>query len=367
VRAVALSLSAAAVVALATAWACLPDLVVTPVPTAWFCGDGIISPDAGEQCDPGPDAATAAYEVCPNCSVACASGQSVEFPDPASNHCYFTSSLTTITDIDAAGEACVQNGGHVVRFVSEAEVSLVANRPGEAYWVGLRDPQIGDRTWFPSDTTNEPGWSPQCAGCFAHVDAGVADMPTIDAGRRCVEGYIPVATGAEVPGWTQVGCVGKRLTLCEREPLGTRTFECTPGICFTVAATQTTKRYVLLGQPRLPAPTAASACSGIDGGLVVFQTREEREQVGYEIGTDRWRGGANDFWIGLSSNDAGVWSWDRGEQGLTPPPWGLNEPAPTAVSAARAYVVVEAGTLDSELAHAQTDPAEKHYAVCELR
>ena len=168
VRRVALCLAAAAAV-VAGAWACLPELSITPPTVGPVCGDGLVSPDAGEVCDPGPDAALLARAACPSCSkVGC--GGNLPFVDPSSSHCYF--SLGNASEIDAAGASCEANGAHVVRFVSEGEVSFVANQAATTYWVGLKELVAGDRTWLPSEATNEPGWSSQCPGCFAHVEAG---------------------------------------------------------------------------------------------------------------------------------------------------------------------------------------------------
>lgn len=360
VRGRALSLSAAAALGIGCAWACLPELSVTPPADGPACGDGVITPDAGEACDPGPDASPLALSACNQCRVAC--GGNLPFVDPASSHCYF--SLLNASEIDAAGASCETSGAHVVRFVSEAEVTFVASHAGATYWVGLKDLAAGDGTWLPSEPTNEPGWSSQCPGCFAHVDAGVADIPSIpDGGRRCVAGY--VANAGAVPSWTQSLCKGvSRLTLCEREPVGTRTVACAPGACFTVAATSGAKRYVLLPSKWIAAD-AVQHCAVLGGTLVAFASREEREQVGDEIGNQRVIPGVNDFWIGLAAGADGAWAWDGDAGGLEPPPWGLSEPPITA--AARAYVLVEAGAVDSELARAQTAAAETHYAVCELR
>ena len=367
VRAVALSVFAAAAAgaAIVSAWACLPELSITPPDAGPVCGDGVISPDA-EICDPGPDASPVARTACPSCSAVGCSGN-LPFVDPSSAHCYF--SLDDTSEIDAAGASCEANGAHVVRFVSEREVSFVANQVATMYWVGLKDPVAGDHTWLPSEATNEPGWSSQCPGCFAHIDAGAADIPTIDAGRRCVQG--DTANDAAVPAWTQLSCKGpSRLTLCEREPVGRRAVAChvggLQGACFTVAATLGMKSYLLLPTKWI-ASDAVQHCSVLGGALVVFQSREEREQVGGEIGTQTAVPGANDFWIGLAADDAGAWGWDGdGEAGaLEPPPWGLSQPPIT--TSARAYVVVSAGAVDSELARAQTSAAEAHYALCELR
>jgi hypothetical protein len=360
--------SAAGALAIACVWACLPVLSITPPPPVGpTCGDGIISPDAGESCDVGPDASLLALTACQSCTVKC--GGDLPFLDRATHHCYFA--LPNTSEIDAAGASCEGNGAHVVRFVGEDEVSLVASslvadHATGPYWVGLRD-LANDGNWLPSEATDEPGWSAQCPGCFAHVDAGAADIPALpDGGRRCVEGY--VADGSTVPDWRQTLCRGLgRLTLCEREPIGTRTVPCQLGGmdagCFTVAATETEKSYALL-PTKWSAADAVQHCSVFGGRLIVFRSREEREQVGLEIGTQNVLAGASDYWIGLAVGASGGWGWDGDAGGLDPPPWGLSQP-PITVNA-RAYVLVAPGAIDSELARAQMTPAETHYALCEL-
>src|SRR5580658_9920803 len=131
-RARALSCSVAAVASFVAvcawaAWACLPDLEIAPATQPSFCGDGVINPDAGEQCDPGPDASPMALLACPltpmpGCQVgSCQSdGGTLPFSDPVSHHCYF--SMNDTTDVTTAAAICEANLAHVVRFVSEKEV-----------------------------------------------------------------------------------------------------------------------------------------------------------------------------------------------------------------------------------------------------
>jgi hypothetical protein len=354
----------ASALAIACVWACLPTLsIVPPLPSGPVCGDGVISPDAGESCDVGPDASLLALTACQSCTVTC--GGSLPFLDPATHHCYFT--LPNTSEVDAAGASCEGNAAHVVRFVGEDEVSLVATHTTSPYWVGLRD-LANDGNWLPSEPTGEPGWSAQCPGCFANVDAGAADIATVpDGGRRCIEGY--PATGNTTPVWRQTNCRGQsRPTLCEREPIGTRTVACQLGgmqaACFTVAATQSVKSYALL-PTKWSAADAVQHCSVFGGRLVVFQSREEREQVGSEIASQSAVPGANDFWIGLAISPSSSWAWDGDAGGLEPLPWGLSQPPIT--NDARAYVLVSPGAIDSELARAQMTAAETHYALCELR
>jgi hypothetical protein len=373
VRALALPVSAAVAVAIACVWACLPDLVIAPLPAppGPVCGDGVISPsaDGGEECDPGPDASSAAIEGCVHCQVACGSGEIPQIIDPRSHHCYFN--IGDTHDSGAAASECEALSAHVVRFVSEAEVSLVDSYgPPSPYWVGLK--AVGSGTWLPLEATNEPGWNAECSGCFAQVDAGatfipVGSDPLIDVGLCVVASFDPT-----VP-WNESICGGKdggtfvRETMCEREPVGTRTTVCPQGACFTVAQTQSAKSYVLI-DTLLGSNDAVQACAALDGGLALFQSAEEREQVGYEIGTEHaLDAGPRDFWIALSSPDGKVWAWDLDAGGVQPLPWATYQPA-DAGGPARAYVIVQPG-LDSELAFAGSASdagGQTHHPLCQI-
>lgn len=350
------SLATAAAVGIACVWACLPNLEITPTSQpASFCGDGIINPDAGEQCDPG-DAHTSA---CEDCGVSCVVG-TFHVVNPTSHHCYFyvgPGSLTT------AAASCEGNGGHIVRFVSQGELDLVASvTPASPFWVGLKEDTSTKSSprWLPSELTSEPGTSAGCAGCFAEDDGGAIPASLAYGAGNCV-----IATlDASVP-WTQSVCESNttgfgRETMCEREPVGTRTTSCPYGACFTVAATVTSKRYVLLGSS-VDAVTAFAQCQTVGGQLAVFQSREEREQIGYEIGRQTViDAGASDYWIGLAA-DGGVWAWDGPEGGLEPPPWAVNEPQ---LGGSRAYVIVQPGTLASELALVENGGGS-HFPLCQ--
>jgi hypothetical protein len=359
----------ATLVAGALVWACLPALTLTEASSDAgepFCGDGVISPALGEECDPGPDASPAVLAVCGKCKVLCSAPQ---FEDSVSHHCYLP--LTGNWTLQDAGAACEKSASaHVVRFVSENEVSLVDQQPGTTYWVGLMQSSLVDSgRWYPSEETLEPGWTAACPGCFAQVDAGATQIPEVpvigDAGhieRRCVEAQ----PGSSNPLWMQATCTDTIGALCEREPVGTHTYVCPQGACFTVAATWSEKSYVLLAAPS-SASAAPGACASIDAGLVVFESREEREQVGDEIGRQSVLDAGSDFWIGLSQGDAGVWKWARPDAGLKPQPWGIGEPNADAAPNARAFVLVQVGLLDSQLARAQVDAGEIHYDLCEVR
>jgi hypothetical protein len=209
--------------ALGATWACLPDLAVsTPAPTS-SCGDGFIDQDAGEECDPGPDGGTS---TCLECRVACAVASYPTTIDPSSNHCYFEPGLTPTEALAVSG--CEAAGGHVVRFVSQAELSFVSTWATTApLWVGLGLEQDG---WYPNEPTPEPGWVAGCPGCFAGGDDGGA---VLDGGtlQRCALAYDTTSP------WRATVCGKSHWTVCEREPVGTRARSCGSNVCFTVAAT----------------------------------------------------------------------------------------------------------------------------------
>jgi hypothetical protein len=360
-RTTALFFAAIAGVATGCVWACLPNLEITqPSQPAPYCGDGVIDPDAGEECDPGPDASSVLLQACPRCTVPC-DGGTFPFKDPASNHCYF--GLNNTSDIDEAGASCEANGGHVVRFVSQDEVLLVASgSPYSVLWVGLREVKTSG-SYVPSEPTSEPGWSPVCGGCFAQVeDGGIPRGATANEIGECI-----IAGQDASAAWTQSICAKAsnfaRQTLCEREPVGTRTTPCPYGACFTVAATTASKHYVLIGS-RQTAGSAFSMCQTLGGQVAVFQSREEREQVGYEIARQTAiDGGANDYWIGLGT-DGGVWVWDGPNGGLEPLPWAENQPS-ASDAGLRAYAIVQPGIVSSELAYAEATPQELHFPLCQ--
>jgi hypothetical protein len=360
---------------LGAAWACLPDLEIGQ--PASVCGDGFIDPDAGEQCDPGQvgDAAGAS-NACVNCKVACVVGGYSTFEDPATQHCYFQVGETATglgTPTAATGE-CEAWGGHVVRFASEAELALVAaNAATDPFWVGINRTAAG--VWHPLETTVEPGWAADCIGCFAQVDGGTIPMDPAetDPDGTCVIGFI-----APAQSWIESQCSAPkkpdffRQTICEREPLGSRARACGANVCLSVAATQGSKRYVVVGNPTdggLGANDAVLACSAQGGRLAVLGSREEREQLGYAIGA--YFGAGSSGWIGLSDTN-GEWGWDAPDAGgMTPPPWGEGEPAfiDGGVGVGRAYVLIDPTRLDSELAHAASTSdagGEVHAALCEI-
>jgi hypothetical protein len=355
----------AAVTAVACLVACLPDLVLPAAEDAGppsLCGDGIIEPDAGEQCDPGSGEG-GTTTACRECRVACVVGSDSTTIDPTTNHCYFEPG-STVQETDAVS-ACEVAGGHVVRFVSANELAFVTNwaatRP---FWVGIVSQTGG---WFPNESTPEPGWTPDCQGCFAGGSDGgdIAKGTSAADTGRCVSGgqgtWSESICSSTVKGFSL-------WTVCEREALGTRATRCGNNTCLTVTATQDAKSYVLMPTP-LVANDATLACSSLGGRLAIFGSAEEREQVAYEIASQRTLPQIG-LWIGLSTDALGAWAWDVADAGMTPLPWGFDQPGGVAV-VGRAFSLVAQGQSapDSELArvgNATDAGAETHIPLCEI-
>ncbi|HEY2515736.1 MAG TPA: C-type lectin domain-containing protein [Polyangiaceae bacterium] len=349
-RPLAVFLSLSSAIALGAAWACLPDLAAPVVP---FCGDGYVDPDAGEECDPGSVDGSAA---CIGCQVHC--GGTLPFVDPGSHHCYFGAADNS--DIDGSAAGCEASGAHLVRFASEAELKyVVARTPTGPFWVGLE--QSSSAAWLPLEGTREPGWAASCSGCYAHADGGFPIEG--DAGGPCV-----VSQNMTQESWTQALCrtkgVGKvtRFTMCEREPAGLRARPCGAYVCLTAAVTEARKHYVLLNQ-RASASEAPGACNQAGASLVILESAAEREEIGEAIGAQTVLPDAKDYWVGLVQGANGAWAWE-GDGGLVPPPWGDSEPKSPSPAAGRAYALVAAGLVDSELVRAAAS-TETHYPLCQ--
>jgi hypothetical protein len=344
--------------------ACLPDLVLTesaPDAGAPVCGDGRIDPTAGEECDPGGAPAAG----CASCKVQCEDGGGV---DPASLHCYFQAGQVRQFS-QADQETCGAAGGHVVTFASESEASFVATRIAKTdpYWVGLVL-NAATRAYEPT-IPFEPGWSAKCPGCYAHLDAGADTLPLRSAG---ITGQCVIGERDTTRSWFQSPCAGFNwAVVCEREPAGSRAEFCGGAVCITVPKTFGAKRYVFVPE-RVSAAEAAEACaSELQGRLVHFDSPEEREQLAHEIATQTAVAVAppEEFWIGLSNGAAGTWQWDDGKS--RPAPWGIAPSGPEPIDAgpsARAFVRIQTGSVDSELAHAgnaSPDGGDLKPFVCE--
>jgi hypothetical protein len=361
-----------AVALVGAASACLPEL--SPLPPAKEeespveastpfngCGDGIIATsddggDAGESCDPG---GITAAGCTPECSISCLG---VIGP---SGHCYF---LTEPSDYANARNNCSAAGGHVVTIGSEAEAALVgAFVDGGSYRVGLTLDNALFAAYKPD--LEEPGW-PQaqtsCSGCFAEGadDAGQFAELAPDSG---LDHHCLVAAGGR---WLQVACDESDAgiqTVCEREPIGQRSQPCGGPLCATLASTAGRKRYVISLSPAT-AEQADLSCSGYEGGsLVVFESREEREELAREIRAllpALEQHPVVTAWIGLAKTDD-AWRWDDGrpEDAGRPLPWANAQPAPA--SKGRAYMRLDVHAFDTQLAVAGDDDSTPRLFVCQ--
>ena len=373
-----------ALLALLAVAACLPDLAAIAADAATEsttatrfqgCGDGIIATlddggDAGESCDPGADATVGCTA---DCRIECSGGTI----DPRSGHCYFAAG--TDTTFNAADVRCQLAKAHVVTFASQEEADLVstlATSAAPTYWVGLV--RSNTLNAYTANHPEEPGFpippagtgagTGPCSGCFGiGADAGVFPSLT-DAGTTdCV-----AWSGG---GWLQVPCspadagtATTRTTICEREPAGVRAQDCIGGFCFTLASTAGTKRYLVAVAATDP-DTAALSCSGLDGGsLVVFGSREEREQLAHEIRARYPDEIDEQLWIGLVE-DGGAWTWDDGVvadvDASRPLPWGNAQPS--AVPGARAYMHLATTVYDTQLAYADDGGKAARLYICQRR
>lgn len=332
------------------------DLGPPPV-TGSFCGDGLIDYDAGEHCDQGDGA-----PGCVSCQVTCDGG----LVDPVTDHCYFP--LPATPAFASAQAACENAGAHLVTFASEDEYAKVAtwkagDRPKE-FWVGLQFEAPND---FKA-VVAEPGWSGTCEGCFAHVDAGATNIPrqSRDAGgvkqTSCV-----LSTDVATP-WNTIPCDLGPIPLgvvCEREPPGTTAHTCgtVPGKCLATRG-PSPGRYIYFSLPAT-AQEAIDACKGIGATLVVFETREEREQVSRALSSFLGTSPTPQFWIGLSRVNNGVnavWTWANGTPATQlPSEWADDQP----LGGTFAWISLPGSLFDTQLAHVDDGGAKIPY-VCEL-
>ncbi|MDB5217809.1 MAG: hypothetical protein JWO86_5736 [Myxococcaceae bacterium] len=367
----------ASLLAFAAVAACLPDLAAIAAAdgsveaAARFqgCGDGIIATlddggDAGESCDPG--GADAAVGCTADCRIECDGGRI----DPTTGHCYFAAGADTT--FQAANARCQVAKAHVVTFVSQAEVDLASKlmtSGSSTYWVGL----VFNGTFgaYGSNHPEEPGFplpsaaTGPCSGCFGVGDDAGVFPAEVDSGTTdCVAG-----TGS---GWRAVPCSPadagtaiSRTTICEREPIGVRAQECIGGFCFTLASTAGKKRYLVAVSFTDP-DTAALSCAGLGGSLVVFGSREEREQLAHEIRARYPDEADQQFWIGLVE-DGGAWSWDDGVvadvDASYPLAWGNAQPI--TVAGARAYMRLATTVYDTQLAFADDGGKAARFYICQ--
>jgi hypothetical protein len=351
-----------AAIAIGCAVACLPDLVVAPVtppPLTHPCGDGFTDLDGGEQCDPGAngiDGGALAVGCTGTCTIAC------EGKVGANGHCYFRAPDNTF-----AGSPCGPSA-HIVTIASQEELSsLVTVVPeSEPFWVGLLSDDA--KTKYTS-VNDEPGWSGACAGCFAipASDAGfVPGAPTSPCVTATLNALVP---------WAEAPCDAQHHVVCEREPPGSLSDPCADftgtGGCVSLRGTKDSgKRYLFVSE-RATASEAERQCRKLSSGrLVVFESREEREELMRELAGMTVPVPPARFWIGLArSSDAG-WTWDDGTPagpgGLYPLPWADSEPKPGA-GAARAFADRSLSSYDRQLAHVSDQANTQDSYVCQYR
>ena len=349
---------------------CLPDLKVATPPDAapdgpptgptslpGFCGDGVIDFDGGEQCDP----ADGGLPGCTSkCTIACEDGG---FVDDASNHCYFE--MGSKAKVEDGTLACENAGGHLVTFVSDAEFARVFAWKASSFWVGLQLSGTAN-AYTPPPNVNEPGWALRCPGCFARYDPSIGAFPKLRDGGAAV--CVAAGTIATDP-WFAIACdlgVIPVPVVCEREPVGTTAHSCIGGTCLAVRFTSGTSRYQYFPGPVL-AQEAADSCKKLGGTLVVFETREEREQIARELGAVLQKSVPTpEFWIGLSHTNAG-WLWANGTPlQATPLEWGDRQPKPADDRVDAGAWISLSSAYDTQLAVAETDPTKTLPYLCEL-
>ena len=366
--------------ALLAAGACLPDLAALGPDDASFqtstapfqgCGDGVIATlddggDSGESCDPGSDAAVPG---CRACQITCEGTL-----DPRTAHCYFAAGADT--SYVAAKARCKAERAHVVTLANATEAKLLEQISADeaGYWVGLsRSTDLGgaygppiEEPGFPYPGASATAAQGPCPGCFGiGDDAGTFPLADVDASDTTTDTSCLASRSGT---WFRVPCSAAvtRPTICEREPAGVRSQPCgNDGICFTVRQTAGKKSYLLSVSPADP-DTADTTCRFLDGGsLVVFESREEREQLAHEIYA-RNSFSAQGVWIGLHA-EGGTWIWDDGvvaeANAGRPLPWGNAEP--TSASEGRALVTVgDLTAYDTQLAHADDSGAARFF-ICQ--
>jgi hypothetical protein len=314
---------------------CIPDLPPADQPPdaaaeLTACGNGVTEFGLHEQCDPGRIAQDASFQGCrSDCTIDC--------PNPGfvwskNNHCYTLNQKAT--SLAAAKKECSGPGMHVVTFASDEELkAVVSHFAAESvrgpFWVGLSSNASSGDNQYSALTAYEPGWSPTCAGCFARTEVSDAALPAApDSGptNNCVEGFFSVDAS-----WQQYPCNngGRLWVICEREPVGTTAHACDGGLCVDIPFTYPEKHYLYVPL-ELGADAASQYCAARGGTLVVLQSRDEREQLWYELFRDGILPQPNNslpIWIGLSFVDGG-WVWDdEGGAGDYPPPWADTYPS----------------------------------------
>ena len=228
---------------------------------------------------------------------------------------------------------------------------------------------VDDTFRYVATAPNEPGWSPECAGCFAHTDDPAAPLHVprdVEAGAGCVVSTYVAGATPPIPTWDQHPCDSALPVhvLCEREPVGVHSRPCDGGVCIDLVYTAKKKKYLFVAAP-MAARDAEGYCVARGATLVVLESRDEREQLWRELG--QLGQVPVRVWIGLATDDAGSWAWDDGTpvDAAYPPPWGVRQPLPEGGQAFLQYD--PNGTIDETLAMTATDVATALPCVCQFR
>jgi hypothetical protein len=319
------------------------------------CGDGVIEIGRGEQCDPGvtlaPDASL--YGCTAACQMVCAG-----YVWPQNDHCYTVAK--SAADIQLASSNC-GTAAHVVTFASDSELGAVLGGldAGRAFWVGMT-PYAGEVNGYGAFAAFEPGWSPACPGCFAHTADAQAPLPGGPAPGEAA--YCVEAMSDPDASWQQYPCSdgGKIGVVCEREPVGGYGAKCDGGVCIELVWSFGAKRYVYVST-RMTATDAEAHCNALGGTLVVLQSRDEREQLWFEIAK---LVPPDAFWIGLSLR-AGAWVWDD-EAGVDAyaAPWAEGQPGAGA-QATLSQTIEQPQPVDDTLATTSVSTALRP-SVCQI-
>jgi hypothetical protein len=370
----ALIAASAAVAVVAAGISCISDLPPDRPPPAAVpgCGDGYIDLAQGEQCDPGDAGSSGCTSTC---RVLCPRG----LVWPNNNHCYqlAATSQRSLTP-EGASLLCTDLGGHVVTFASEDEFQRVANHfqavDAGLFWVGL---QISGNAYL-SLGAYEPGWGTKCSGCYAYTVDASQGLPRSDASAPTTgQGCVAASTAIQVTSWMTYPCNAPPThVICEREPSGVQSKECDAGVCIDLVATHGAKRYAYQAAP-VKADVAETMCHGLDGGLVVLQSRDEREQLWHEL--SKLQPPPLRVWIGLHLVDGGAtdggaaWVWDNGvvanDADAYPSPWGNAQPVadgPTPRAYLSSAAPFTSPTFDDTLAHNDDRTVTTLPYVCEL-
>jgi hypothetical protein len=302
------------------------------------------------------------------------------YVSPTNHHCYELAQSSSAGDRDAPRLCSNATNSHVVTFASDEEFDQVASWvdgvDGGAFWVGLQGLSPSPDSYASANASQpEPGWSPSCSGCYARAPDPSASLPDYggaqgSAAPLCVVAFSDVGQAS----WYRSPCnLGPAVlhTLCEREPVGALHAECDAGQCFELVRTYGIKRYVYVSQPA-SADEASAACRAMGGRLVVFRSRDEREQLWHELWLLTVRPAR--FWIGLADVDPdgpgndSAWSWDDGvaadSSGGYPSPWAEGQPTLDG-GIHRAFAGLSAGQVDQTLAFVNEDQEALPF-VCEL-